>query len=492
MGRISDVLPHLYYDKKNDLIRFVDALDVEVKDFERKVKGISDLINVDKCPEDKLPYLAAITNCPLMGNNPKLWRRQIKNWPYLLKIKGTALSLELFLDSIDVDNHKIYTFFRDANGKLVEDKPEGQPFKDENGLWRNIRTHYFDLDIIWQDGHYLSWTEWHKDFLRSINIWLQRAKPFHSELRNLKLFLLRDSSQNLSIGTATVQGTHHDIGIVQGTSSSDDLNIYIGTGTFQTTHHDIAIVQGTHSSSDFDIAVGTGIVQGGHHDINMIQATSGNSELDVSIGTGTFHTWTYDVKHAQATEAETNSVIAVGANVIQGACHEVDIQQSNSGSAELGISVGTGTFQKISHEVNIQQATQSTAGSDIWTGAAVIQGSHHNIAMKQRTSGSTTLAIHAGIALLHRITHEVNIKQPVTAKTELNIQMGTGILQSSTHTISVGISTIARAEIFSGSALIQDILHAVGIKQGSGVADEILSVGCAVSCGIYMQIKMAA
>ena len=94
--------------------------------------------------------------------------------------------------------------------------------------------------------------------------------------------------------------------------------------------------------------------------------------------------------------------------------------------------------------------------------------------------------------MLHRITHEVNTKQPVTAKTELNTQIGTGILQSSAHTISVGISTIARAEIFSGSALRQDISHAVGIKQGSGVADEIFSVGCAVSCGIYMQIKMAA
>ena len=464
MGRISDIIPPLYYGNNNDLIRFVDALDVEVKDFERKVKGISDLINVDKCPEDKLPYLAAISNCPLMGNEPKLWRRQIKNWPYLLKIKGTALSLELFLDSIDVDNHKIYTFFRDADGNLVEDKPEGQPFKDENGLWRNIRTHYFDLDIIWQDGHYLSWTDWHKDFLRSINIWLQRAKPFHSELRNLKLFLLRDSSQNLSIGTATVQGTHHDI----------------------------AIVQGTHSSSDFDIAVGTGIVQGGHHDIDMIQATSGNSELDVSIGTGTFHTWTHDVKHAQATESKADSFIALGANVIQGACHEVDIHQHSSGSSRLNFSVGTGTFQKISHDVNIQQETQSTADSYIRTGAGVVQGSHHNIAMKQRTSVSTTLAIHAGTGLLHRITHEVNIKQPVTAKTELNIQIGTEILQSSAHTISVGISTIARAEIFSGSALRQEISHAVGIKQGSCAADEIFSVGCAVSCGIYMQIKMAA
>ncbi len=303
MGRISDILPPIYHNERNDLIRFVDCLDVELKELEQKVRGITDLVNVDKCPEEKLPYLAALTNCPLMGNNPALWRRQIKNWPYLLKIKGTALSLELFLNSIDVDRFNIYTFFRDAEGNLVEDKPEGAPFQDSAGLWRNIRTHFFDLDILWEDGHYLSWPQWHKDFLRSINIWLTRAKPFHAELRNLNLYLLRESSQNLSVGIATVQAAHHDIAFVPKTQSTASHVITIGTGTFQTTRHDIAIVQATHSATGLDIAVGAGIVQGGHHEVDMLQGTSANSSLDVSIGTGTFHTWTHDVKHIQATEA---------------------------------------------------------------------------------------------------------------------------------------------------------------------------------------------
>ena len=52
MGRISDIIPQLYYANNNDLIRFIDCLDAEFKELELKVKGITDLINIDKCPED--------------------------------------------------------------------------------------------------------------------------------------------------------------------------------------------------------------------------------------------------------------------------------------------------------------------------------------------------------------------------------------------------------------------------------------------------------
>ena len=464
MGRISDVIPPIYYDKQNDLIRYTDCLDVEVKELERKIKGITDLINVDKCPEEKLPYLAAITNCPLMGNAPALWRRQIKNWPYLLKIKGTALSLELFLDSIDVDEHKIYTFFRDAEGNLVEDKPDGTPFKDSSGIWYNVRTHYFDLDIIYGNEHYLTWSEWHDDFLRSMNIWLTRAKPFHSELRNLRVILQRNSQIELAVGTGTFQGTHHNIDIVQAKQSNAGLNISVGTGTFQTTHHDIAIIQGTHSSSDFGINVGSAIIQGSHHDIDMVQGNSAHSSLDVSIGTGTFHTWTHDVKHEQGTEAEADSLIAVGASVIQSAEHEVDIQQQTSGSTELDISVGTVAAQKISHDVKIQQATRSIAEGDISVGAGVIAGTFHAVNMKQHVSGHLQTVVPIGI----------------------------GILQSAVHTISAGMSTISRAEVFTGTTVMQSISHTIGMRKAESSSINRLSACCAIACGIQMQIKMAA
>ena len=398
MGRISDIIPPIYYDKRNDLIRFVDCLDIEVKELEQKVRGITDLVNVDKCPEEKLPYLAALTNCPLMGNNPALWRRQIKNWPYLLKIKGTALSLELFLDSIDVDEHKIYTFFRDAEGNLVEDKPEGVPFQDATGLWHNIRTHFFDLDIIWEDGHYLSWPQWHKDFLRSMNIWLTKAKPFHAELRNLNLYLLRYSTQNLSVGTATIQSTHHVIDLLQGIAGSSLLDVVVGTGTFQTTHHDLAIVQGTHSATGLDIALGAGIIQSGHHDIDMAQGTSANSSLDISIGTGTFQTTHHDLAIAQGTHSETSQLVNVGTATVQAQHHDLAIAQSTHCDAGLEVSISTGTFHTWTHNLNHAQATEAEADSVFAVGANASQGINHTVGLK-KPEGSATHILSAGCAI---------------------------------------------------------------------------------------------
>ncbi len=463
-GRISDLIPSLYYDEHNDLIRFTDCLDVEIKELEQKVRGITDLINVDKCPEDKLPYLAAITNCPLMGKEPALWRRQIKNWPYLLKIKGTALSLEVFLNSIDVDEHTLHTFFRDAQNNLVEDKPDGEPFKDSEGIWHNIRTHYFDLDLIYNNEHYLTWQQWHDDLLRSMGIWLVHAKPFHSELRNLSVILKRNTDFKFEVGTGTFQGAHHAIDFIQHTSSNAGLNISIGTGTFQTISHDIAIVQATHSTSGLDIHAGAGIIQGGHHDIDTVQSTSGSSELNLSIGTGIFQTLTHEVKHVQATEAEGNSAVSVGASVIQGANHDVDIQQHTSGCADLDISVGTSTVQKVSHDVKILQATHSAAEGDISVGAGVIVGS----------------------------VHAVDMKRPTSARAQVCVPVGIGILQSAIHAISVGISTIAKTEIFVGAGLTQTISHDIGIKKAEGSSTTRLSACCAIACGIHMQIKMAA
>ena len=552
MGRISDLIPPIYYNGQNNISTFVDALDYNVKELEKCVKGITDLINVDKCPDGELPYLAAITNCPLMGNSPALWRRQIKNWPFILKIKGSPLSLEIFLNSIDVDEYKLYTFFRDSDGELVEEKPDGAPFVDSSGVWHNIRTHLFDLDLIYNNHHYLTWPLWHEDLLRSINIWMSRAKPFHSELRNLRVILQRNSQIELAVGTGTFQATHHDINIVQKTSSSDGLNISIGTGTFQTTRHDIAIVQGTYSATGLDMYVGAGIVQGGRHDIDMVQGTSGSSGLEVVIGTGTFHTWTHDVKHVQATEAETCSAIAVGANLVQSAAHEVDIQQHTSGNANLDLSIGTGTFQNVKHDLKIQQTTHSTAEDNILIGAGITAGSFHDVDIQQPTSSQAQVVSHVGIGVLHDIKHEIKLAPTVKTETELNILTAAGILQSAVHTISAGISTIAKSAIYTGTILTQEVSHTVGLKQSNyanysdvvittgtaqgkrqsialrqaksacatlalpvslklchGVIHNIkagmsalskaecsvtskLSAGCAIACGIHMQIKMAA
>ena len=156
MGRISDVLPPLYHGGKNDVTKFTDALDAEIEPIERKIRGIPELIDVDMCPDDKLPYLAALTNCPLAGEDAIIQRRQLRNWPYLLKIKGTARSFEVYLNSIGALAHRIPTYFRDAEGNYVEEKPEGEPFLGEDGLWRNSRTHYFGLEVVWENEAFVN------------------------------------------------------------------------------------------------------------------------------------------------------------------------------------------------------------------------------------------------------------------------------------------------------------------------------------------------
>lgn len=184
MGRITDLLPSLYYGKENDLTRFTDILDFEIRELEKKVRGITDLINVDKCPDDKLPYLAALTNCPLIGNDPIFWRKQIKNWAYILKLKGTKRSLELVLDSVGAESWEIKTFFRDAVGGYVTKKPEGNPFIDYNGIWRNIRTHYFGIEFhLGKDFIEAQNYDWDVESVRKkLSFWFERGKPYHSEL----------------------------------------------------------------------------------------------------------------------------------------------------------------------------------------------------------------------------------------------------------------------------------------------------------------------
>ena len=187
MGRIADIIPALYYGKDNELIPFVDALDVEVKQLEQKVRSINDLINIDKCPEDKLPYLAALTNCPLIGNDPVFWRKQIRNWPYILKLKGTERSLELVLDSIGADYWAIKTFFRDAGGGYVTEKPSGNPFKDTDGLWHNIRTHYFGVEFS-MSKEFVEAQDYYwdvNDIDERLRIWFEHGKPYHAELLNM-------------------------------------------------------------------------------------------------------------------------------------------------------------------------------------------------------------------------------------------------------------------------------------------------------------------
>ena len=381
MGRISDIIPLAYYGGQNDLIRFTDCLDVEVKELERKIKGITDLVSIDKCPDDKLPYLAALTNCPLMGNDPALWRRQILNWPYILRIKGTERSLDVFLNSIDVDEHKLYTFFRDAEGNLVVDKPEGAPFIDSSGLWHNIRTHYFDLDILYHNEHFLTWSEWHSDFLRSMNIWLTRAKPFHSELRNLRVILQREEKQDLFVGTATGQATSHDIAFVPKTEGTGNMPLTVGTGTLQSQRHSIAIILRTQGTAGLEVAVGTGTAQGTRHYVAFIPKTKGTGCMSLTVGAGTSQAQHHYIPIVQHTQGTAKHYISVGTATAKGTQHDIPLKQDTSGTSGLEVSVATCAFQRHTHNLNIKQSTHGTARQGLSVGGAVACGIQIHIKM---------------------------------------------------------------------------------------------------------------
>ena len=225
MGKISEIVPSLYYNNANDLIRFLESLDINVDEIEKSIAEITDLINVDKCPDDKLPYLAYLTGCPLPGNNPKIHRRLLRDWPYLLKIKGSNLSLDLYLNSIGAVNHKINEYFRDASGNYTETKPEGKPF-ELNGTWYNIRTHYFGIETTWNNEQYTRAEEWHEEFVECISWWLRRMKPFHAELLRWHTVIEQDRTMNLYHGVGVFQGCIHEL--TMNRCKKIKMNLYCG------------------------------------------------------------------------------------------------------------------------------------------------------------------------------------------------------------------------------------------------------------------------
>jgi hypothetical protein len=192
MGQISDLIPSLYHSEDSELIDFVDQTEPEIEEIQSKIRGITALMDVDRCPDEFLPYLAALTGVPVIGDNPATWRRQIRNWPHLLKIKGTAKSFEIFLDSLGITESTIHTYWRNAAGEYVTEKPDGAPYFDQtSGLWRNSRTHYFGLEILW-GLTVMPWREWSQNLWEKIAPWMERVKPFHSELLNVRLKTLFD------------------------------------------------------------------------------------------------------------------------------------------------------------------------------------------------------------------------------------------------------------------------------------------------------------
>lgn len=184
-GILPKLVPRIYHT--DEFVPFLEALDASFQYLEKSVKNLPDIVDVDNCDDKYLPYLAAGINCPLYGYNTKLWRKQIKNWPYVCRMKGTKRAIRYFLNAFGIVAESIPTYWRDQYGNYTEEKPEGDPFFDEtSGLWKNSKTHYFDVILSANDDdtgniEFGSLTEAGS----IIRQYLDKVKPFHAELLRL-------------------------------------------------------------------------------------------------------------------------------------------------------------------------------------------------------------------------------------------------------------------------------------------------------------------
>lgn len=178
-GRITELLPRIYHNEDAKLIEFVELLEPEIDEIESLTAGITEIIDIDKTPSKYLSYVAAMTNVPLVGDSPALWRRQIKKWPSILKIKGTEKSIELAFETLGIESVEIATFWRDADGNLTDARPSGTPFKDSGGVWRNSKTHYFSVLLFLSTdsgGHAVQLPT------EQLHAVLKSVKPIYAEL----------------------------------------------------------------------------------------------------------------------------------------------------------------------------------------------------------------------------------------------------------------------------------------------------------------------
>lgn len=175
-------IPRIYH--QNEFSLFLQAIEEVLSNQEKKIDDITALVDVDSCPDFSLPYLAGLTKCPLWGQSPLLWRKQIKNWPHVCRMKGTKKAIHYFFDSIGITSENIESYWRDANGLYTIKKPEGEPYLDTNaGMWYNSKTHYFGVILSADEENILNLTDANLcDVSRNILQWIGLVKPFHSEL----------------------------------------------------------------------------------------------------------------------------------------------------------------------------------------------------------------------------------------------------------------------------------------------------------------------
>ena len=145
---------------------------------------------------------------------------------------------------------------------------------------------------------------------------------------------------------------------------------------------------------------------------------------------------------------------------MQSAIHTISVGISTIAKAE--IFTGTTLTQKISHAVDLKRGDVANE-SVLAVGTGLTQGKHHNLALNQAKSGSAELALPFALGLSNQVV----------------------------HSISAGMSTLSRTEIFTGTALMQEISHAVDLKHGKAESDSEVFIGTGLTYGKHHDVALS-
>lgn len=102
------------YESKGPLFKFLKSLSYLQHDVDNEIAKLETLYDIDKCPDEYLPYLAQLLGWHLFGYDTNRWRLQLKNAVRIYKAKGTKRSLQLALDSIFSES------FMNLSGSILE------------------------------------------------------------------------------------------------------------------------------------------------------------------------------------------------------------------------------------------------------------------------------------------------------------------------------------------------------------------------------------
>ena len=94
--------------------RLLDAMSFSIYDVNSEIDNLGIIYDIDKCPEQYLPYIAQLIGWKLFGHNVDKWRAQLKNAVKIYKAKGTKKALQLAVDTVFGTD----TF--DLSGKIFE------------------------------------------------------------------------------------------------------------------------------------------------------------------------------------------------------------------------------------------------------------------------------------------------------------------------------------------------------------------------------------